>query len=520
MHVDIIEGAEAIRSLRAQWDAIYDADPEAQYFLSWTWLSGYVAPMGRDAFVLAAKPNADSAEYVALLPLRLRTKERPNVGFHNEINVAGNYVSDYTGFICRPGFEEQAIPALADKLMQLNWMQLRLEYFCASARRSELFLRSFSKKTFEVVERSLVNPDGTDNSICPFTTLEGDWDKYLEGRVNSNTRQKIRRFLRQVERSEAYRITHTQADTVERDIELLLSMWTTRWGPRKGNRLQSILSANRGMLRQAFSTGTLFLPVLWHDEHAICALAFLVDDRKKSFNFYVGGRDESFKGPPPGLVLHAYAIRHAISNGITKYDFLRGNEPYKYSFGCEERHIKSIIVRTRDRQNLGGKLDARSVPTVLHRAMELQRMGQLAGAERGYRQVLDVDSRNAKALYLLGQLMARRGDHVMAAKHFKAVTRLMPDFAVAWQSLGKALQARQDWAGAANAFREAAKRQAATPHATPSNAQRDRPAPDLAGSSTRNMIAAIQERASTAVLAPPKQMNVSLSRMLRPHGAG
>ena len=54
-------------------------------------------------------------------------------------------------------------------------------------------------------------------------------------------------------------------------------------------------------------------------------LAFLIDERKKTYNFYIGGRDESFKGPPTGLVLHAYAIRHAIANGFTKYDFLRGN---------------------------------------------------------------------------------------------------------------------------------------------------------------------------------------------------
>ena len=57
-------------------------------------------------------------------------------------------------------------------------------------------------------------------------------------------------------------------------------------------------------------------------------------------------------------MLHAYAIRHAIANGMTEYDFLRGNEPYKYSFGCEERRIRSLFVTTKDHRNLGGKLDA------------------------------------------------------------------------------------------------------------------------------------------------------------------
>jgi CelD/BcsL family acetyltransferase involved in cellulose biosynthesis len=204
MRVEIIEGSEAIERLRPEWDAIYDADPEAHYFLSWSWLNGYLAPWGREAFVLAARPDTDGASYVALLPLRLRTKEGSNTEFCNEINLAGNYISDYAGFLCRPGFEEQALPALAAKVQQLNWRRLRLENFCASERRAELFLRGFSADTFETTQPSLVNPDGTDNSICPSVTLPDDWDRYLETRVSSNTRQKIRRFLRQVESSQAY----------------------------------------------------------------------------------------------------------------------------------------------------------------------------------------------------------------------------------------------------------------------------------------------------------------------------
>ena len=463
MQVEIIEGREAIERLRPEWDAIYDADPEAQYFLSWSWLNGYLAPWGRDAFVLAARPDTDGAGYVALLPLRLRTKERGNTEFVNEINLAGNYISDYAGFLCRAGFEEQALPALAAKVQQLNWRRLRLENFCTSERRAELFLGGFSGETFETTQPSLVNPDGTDNSICPSVTLPQDWDRFLETRVSANTRQKIRRFLRQVEGSEAYRITHANADTVARDIDLMLTLWTERWAGQKGKRLQAILNADRRALRQAFAAGTLFMPVLWHGDRAICVFAFLIDDRKKTYNFYIGGRDESFKGPPIGLVLHAYAIRHAIANGITKYDFLRGNEPYKYSFGCEERRIRSLFLTTRDRRNLGGKIEPRSAPLVLQRAFELHQAGQLDEAERAYRQVLDVDPHHAKALHLLGTVAAKRGDHLAALKQFRLLVSLRPDVVTTWFELGKSLQARGAWAEAADAYCELIGRQAMRP---------------------------------------------------------
>ena len=463
MRVEIIEGNEAIERLRPAWDAIYDADPEAQHFLSWSWLKAYLAPWRADTFILAARPDTEGAGYVALLPLRLRTKERGNAEFVNEINLAGNYISDYAGFLCRPGYEEQALPALAAKVQQLNWRRLRLENFSATERRVELFMSGFSPDTFVTTQPSLVNPDGTDNSICPSVTLPEDWDRFLETKTSSNTRQKIRRFLRQVEGSDAYRVTHANAETFVRDIDIMLTLWTQRWAGQKGKRLQAILNADRRALQQAFAAGTLFMPMLWHGDRPICAFAFLVDDRKKTYNFYIGGRDESFKGPPIGLVLHAYAIRHAIANGMTKYDFLRGNEPYKYSFGCEERRIRSLFVTTRDHRNLGGKIDARSVHVVLQRAFELHQADRLDEAERAYRQVLDVDPHHAKALHLLGTVAAKRGDHPTAVKHFRHLVSRMPDVVTTWYELGKSLQAQGAWAEAADAYCELIGRQPTHP---------------------------------------------------------
>ena len=62
-----------------------------------------------------------------------------------------------------------------------------------------------------------------------------------------------------------------------------------------------------------------------------------MDRRKATFLFLMTGRDESFDGPPPGMILHAHSIRYAIAHGFREYDFSQGNEPYKYSFGVKER---------------------------------------------------------------------------------------------------------------------------------------------------------------------------------------
>lgn len=462
MHVDIIENTKALAELRANWDAVYDADPEAQFFLSWTWMSRWLAKLDKPWFVLAAKPDAESSAYVAFFPLWLQTKERKSGGFYNDLNMGGNHFADYTGFLCRPELQKQAIPAFAGRLKQLNWTHLHLEYFCASDQRAALFMQEFAKSDFDVTKLARFDESKMDLSICPVARLPGDWDEYLNRNLSANTRQKIRRLLRQLESSGEFRITHAEQDTLERDIEILLRFWVERFGKRKGARLPAILKKNRLMLQHCFAAGSLFLPVLWHGERPVCALAILVDASKKSFLFLIGGRDETFDGPPPGLLLHAHSIRHAIANGFVTYDFLRGNEPYKYSFGVEEHRIATLVLTTKDGKNLGGRLDRRSLPFALERSMKHHRAGRPVKAERGYWQVLDLEPDNANALYHLGRIVAKRGEHPAAIKLFKTLVAVRPDVHKAWLKLGTSLQARGAFAEAAAAYCEFIERQPAT----------------------------------------------------------
>ena len=459
MRVEIIDRMTSFVELRPSWEAVYDADPESQFFLSWTFLSGHLRTLGDNWFILAIKPNEDSTDYVAFFPLRLRTIERKGGSFFNDFNMAGNYAADYTGFICRPEFAEQAIPALAGRLRQMNWRQLRLENMMVSQQRFDLFMQRFPKHDFEFEELDRRNPDGIDNSICPFATLPGDWDSYLDGKLSANTRQKVRRLLRQFDKSDEFRITHTTMDTIDRDLEILFRFWAVKWGARKGKRLPAIVKSNRTALRHACATGSLFMPVLWKGERPLGVLATLVDARKKAFLFLIGSRDETFNSPPPGVILHAHSIRHAIANGFTEYDFLRGNESYKYSFGAEERRIKSLYVRTKDGKNLGDKLDRKCLPFVFRRATELHKEDQFVAAERAYRQVLQVEPNSKGALYGLGQLLAKRGDHFAAKRLFKSLVAIDPGSYKSWFRLGRSLAARGELAEAAEAYCEVIERQ-------------------------------------------------------------
>jgi CelD/BcsL family acetyltransferase involved in cellulose biosynthesis len=454
MRIDIIDTHQALLDLKENWDAVYESDPEGQFFLSWTWISNWLDGDRSQWFILAAAPEG-SSEYVAFFPLRLRTKMRKRGGFYNEITLAGRGLSDYSGIITHPDHEADAVAALSRYLRRSNWAALTLEFYRSSRGRLERLLRSFPVKEFRRNEIPAVNKrDNVNNLICPYIALPDTWDDYL-GRLGSNTRQKMRRFLRKVDDGDEYRITVANADTVERDLDILMNFWSTKWTPRKGDRMPGLVRVNRSMFKACFDAGALFLPVMWQGDKPLGALSTLIDHQKKTFLFFLAGRDETVRTPvPSGVALHAYSLRHAVTNGIKTYDFLRGNEEYKYMFGVEEIQLHNLVVTTPGHENLGGKLDPRCILRVLSQTVRFHKADKLGHAELGYRQVLRVSPKSPAALYGYGQLLMRKGDPRGAARMFRKLVDVKPNERKAWLRLAAALEADKRYADAAKAYRQ------------------------------------------------------------------
>jgi tetratricopeptide (TPR) repeat protein len=160
---------------------------------------------------------------------------------------------------------------------------------------------------------------------------------------------------------------------------------------------------------------------------------------------------------------HAHSIRYAIENGFTEYDFLRGNETYKYSFGVKERSIRHIVIGTKNGRNIGGRLNSRTVPAALKEATELHKAGKMPQAERGYRQILEVDPQNADAIHRLGQLLTTAGNHAAARKLFKTLTTIRPEVFNAWLCLAQSCEALDQPLEAASAYRQVVKLQPNVP---------------------------------------------------------
>ena len=453
MRIGVIRGTDALESLKETWDAVYAADPEAHIFLSRAWLDAWLDTYRSPWFVLAAQPEP-GAPYVAFLPLRIRVRFARPRGFYNEIIFAGDQFADYNGFLCRPEWEDAAIPALAERLRgAFNWAELRLDNWRVSDRRRRLFLRAFDRVKFRRHAAPPLIIDGTvDNNACPYADLPDDWDAFL-ATLSANNRQKARRLLRKTDAGGAFRITVANAETYERDLTRLLDLWRARWAGRKGRLTGPIVDRNFSVLRQVAEQGQLFLPTFWRGDEAVAALATLIDPVKRRYLFVITGRDETFDDIPAGFLLHAYSIRHAIAHGIRTYDFLRGDEPYKYAFASQESRIGTLTISTRSRRNLTGAMERRSLRSMMEQARALADGHHLAGAELAYRQILELAPDDALALYRFGLVLAARGDHAGARRALKRSVEIAPQGDNAWFALATAHEALGDLPAALAAAR-------------------------------------------------------------------
>ncbi len=456
MHVDVIDEWPRLLSCRQDWEAVYRRDPEAQVFLSWTWMSTWLRQLDGRWLVLAAKKDVDSGVYQGFFPLRLKTGQVRDGGFQDDLMMAGNRGADYTGFIIDPAVETQVIPAFAGTIKSRRWSRLNLEFVRMSPARLELLLSQFPADRFRIRPVSQLNEvDNVDNCICPCVSLPDDWDAYL-GTLGSNTRQKIRRYLRKVDQDPTLELTVADRHTIERDLNILLQLWERKWAHRKGETIKAVLNVQRRLLLDMHRQDALFMPVLWHRGVPTGALAILLDIEKRSMRFLMGARDESAHNPPPGVVLHAYSIRAAIELGWRTYDFLRGNEPYKYDFGARDQKIHHFLVMCPARSS--SRSDRSGVQAVLERTMALDRSGHGDRAMAGYRQILDWAPDCREALLGLARRLMARGDHAAARAFLERLVAIEPDTDVGWLRLGRCYEAERRFTEAADAYRQVLKR--------------------------------------------------------------
>lgn len=358
MHVEIIESGERFIEIETDWDELYRRDPSAHVYLSSRYISSILIRLpGRFRVLLAW---TDDGSCVGALPIYSKTKwSRRADCLINELDMLGHvFDADYTGVLCHPDHEVAVCEAFAHSISKMTFAQISLSFFRVPKVRLDAFCRVFEALDYIVqpTERKL-NDGKTNNLVCPYVDLAEDFDAYLAS-LSASRRQKIRKLLRQLKDDPDLHVTRSRPETYKQDCELLSELWFLQYAGIKGQRRAKNLAVQfRDVLGHGLASGMVALFVLWRAGRPVAAQANYIDYVKGHALFHVGARDKTVNDLAIGLTLQAHCIRWAVAQGLKRYDFTLGDEPYKYGFGAVDHEIFSIEIITRDGTNNTGQLD-------------------------------------------------------------------------------------------------------------------------------------------------------------------
>ncbi len=175
----------------------------------------------------------------------------------------------------------------------------------------------------------------------PYIPLSDGFESYL-ARIEKKQRHEIRRKLRRIEEGgNQVRWYISDGSDLESEIDSLLTMMAD--DPNKAGFLTERMRAQmRASIQSAHAAGWLWLVFLEiNGRRAAAALNFDYNGRLWGYN---SGVDRSFLEWSPGWVLLSHSLKWAAENGRKEFDFMRGDEEYKYRFGAMNRYVMRIKV--------------------------------------------------------------------------------------------------------------------------------------------------------------------------------
>ncbi len=171
----------------------------------------------------------------------------------------------------------------------------------------------------------------------PRIPLNGSFDEYL-ARIDKKQRHEIRRKMRRAAESDKNVRFHVIDQTADIEFETNAFFDLMVQDPNKEQFLHPEMREQMTItIRNAFERGYLWLAFLEVDgSKAAASLNFDYKNKLWGYNSGVGREHMELS---PGWVLLAQVIQWCAENGRTEFDFMRGDEDYKYRFGGVNKHV-------------------------------------------------------------------------------------------------------------------------------------------------------------------------------------
>lgn len=325
---------DAFYSLKNEWDELLHKSNANNIFLTWDWLFNWWKFFQKDKElnILLVRENGSLKAIAPLFKSTSKIFGLKKIQFLGSIGVG----SDYLDFILYQNREHELlfeILSFLDKQSN-SWDIVNLTDIPEQSSTPSLF----NKQQFFVTTKS-------QHTICPYLKLPTKTDdSYIP--LSKNMRSQINRKRRKFERDyNGSFVVLEQKERLDEAIEDLIRLNEERF---KQKNIASPFSDflfndfHRTIIPVFFDKGILRFCFLFAGNNPIASIYIFKYDIK--YYYYQAGFDITWHKISPGMLLFDYAIRLAIEEGIKEFDFLQGNEEYKYKWTKSARKNLHIML--------------------------------------------------------------------------------------------------------------------------------------------------------------------------------
>jgi CelD/BcsL family acetyltransferase involved in cellulose biosynthesis len=327
-------------ALAPEWNALLRRSRFNTIFLTHEWQTTWWNYLGEGDLWIVAFRRADTRELVGIVPLYLVVNSDGPWAGKRKLNLVGCIeVSDYLDVIAAKGWEDAVFQALSAWLCSNQAPAWDVLDLCNLPQESMTF-----HSAPPVFERCGFTVRVSREDVAPQFELPFHYETYLQERVEKKQRHEIRRKQRRAEREhqvDFYFVGPEHNLGVEMDDFAMLQRAS------REDKAEFMTPEMRrffgAMAKRMLEAGYLRLCFLSIDgQKAASLLAF---EYNRRFLLYNSGYDpNAYAHLSPGWVLLAYAIQYAIAAGCRVFDFMQGDEEYKYRFGSHDYDVMRVIV--------------------------------------------------------------------------------------------------------------------------------------------------------------------------------
>ena len=266
--------------------------------------------------------------------------------------ASGKACTDYVDLICDPKHYERCASSLSEYIREQKFDVVELE--CPN----EDHLVTSIGPTLE----SVYDFDHRDVEPTWLMELPSEWKEFLSSR-RSSLRRKINKAVRRLEAGEFVITSTSEGVPMESALATLKDLHTRRMvstgkpGVFADPQFEEFLN---NVVMEKAAAGEIEIIVASTDDGPVGVQLYF--DTSRGYQFYQSGYAPEAMKLEPGHLLFTEMVKRAIHRGDTRFDFLRGNEPYKEFWEAKPHGQKKLRM-----------VSKRLIPRAIAKAIETSR---------------------------------------------------------------------------------------------------------------------------------------------------